>query len=98
MIQIASVTPWSSRARVSASFRKASAIFVEIIVLRIRPGSFDRRQLFWMCNDPGDALFSIGYLRNDRTKHWCELFCARPCCQTVIARFPLVGGFVISGG
>ena len=75
MIQIASVTPWSSRARVSASFRKASAIFVKIIVPRIRPGSFDRRQPFRVCNDPGDALSPLATLENGRTKHWCQFLC-----------------------
>jgi hypothetical protein len=38
MIQIASVTPWSSPGPVSASFRRAYAIFVKIIVPGIRPG------------------------------------------------------------
>jgi hypothetical protein len=38
MIQIANVTPWSSRAPVSASFRKPQAIFARIIVPQIRLG------------------------------------------------------------
>jgi hypothetical protein len=38
MIQIANVTPWSSRALVSASFRKPQAIFARIIVPQIRLG------------------------------------------------------------